>query len=198
MNDFMNTFNKNYWDKKYKEHKTGWDIGDISSPLKSYIDQLTNKNLRILIPGAGNGYEVEYLFRLGFTNIFVVDIALQPLKNIQKRIPNFPKENLIHSNFFDHYEKYDLILEQTFFCALHPTLRSTYANKMVELLNKNGKLVGLLFDFELTENGPPFGGNIIKYIQIFYSNFEIKILEKCYNSIKPRKGRELFFIFEKK
>ena len=84
MNDFMNTFNKNYWDKKYKEHKTGWDIGDISSPLKSYIDQLTNKNLRILIPGAGNGYEVEYLFRLGFTNIFVVDIALQPLENIQK------------------------------------------------------------------------------------------------------------------
>ena len=194
----MNTFNKNYWDKKYKEHKTGWDIGDISSPLKSYIDQLTNKNLRILIPGAGNGYEVEYLYKIGFTNIFVIDIALQPLDNIHKRIPNFPKENLIHSNFFDHQEKYDLILEQTFFCALHPTLRSSYANKMFELLNKSGKLAGLLFDFELTENGPPFGGNIVEYIQFFYSKFEIKILEKCYNSIKPRKGRELFFIFEKK
>ena len=194
----MNTFNKKFWDKKYNENKTGWDIGVISTPMKEYIDQLTNKHLKILIPGAGNGYEVEYLFKLGFTNIFVIDIALQPLNNIHKRIPNFPKENLIHSNFFDHKEKYDLILEQTFFCALHPTLRSSYANKMFELLNKSGKLAGLLFDFELTENGPPFGGNIVEYIQLFYSKFEIKILEKCYNSIKPRKGRELFFIFEKK
>ncbi len=65
------------------------------------------------------------------------------------------------------------------------------------LLADNGKLVGVLFDFELTENGPPFGGSIVEYISLFYETFLITILEKCYNSIKPRQGTELFFIFEK-
>ena len=69
---------------------------------------------------------------------------------------------------------------------------------MYDLLNKNGKMAGLLFDFELTKEGPPFGGGIIEYIQLFYTKFSVKILEKCYNSIKPRLGKELFFIFERK
>ena len=55
-------YNKTYWDDKYADNKTGWDIGYISSPLKSYIDQIKNKEISILIPGAGNAYEAEYLF----------------------------------------------------------------------------------------------------------------------------------------
>ena len=70
----MMNLNKAFWDNKYTNEKLGWDIGYISTPLKSYIDQLADKNLKILIPGAGNGYEVEYLFNSGFTNIHVVDI----------------------------------------------------------------------------------------------------------------------------
>jgi thiopurine S-methyltransferase len=194
----MITLDKNYWDKKYQENNTGWDIGSVSIPMKAYIDQLTNKNLKILIPGAGNGYEVEYLFENGFKNVFVIDIAKQPLLNLQNRIPTFPKQHLIHDNFFEHINTYDLILEQTFFCALAPTLRKNYATKMFDLLAKNGKIAGLLFNFELTQEGPPFGGSCIEYSELFSSKFKIKTLEKCYNSIKPRDGRELFFIFDKK
>ncbi len=189
--------NKAYWEAKYEHKKTGWDIGYISIPLKFYIDQLTNKNLKILIPGAGNSYEVEYLYNNGFTNLTVVDIAAQPLKNIKKRIPNFPKERLIQQDFFEHNATYDLILEQTFFCALDPSLRQAYAIKMNEILNKKGKITGVLFNFELTKDGPPFGGGKESYFSLFNPIFEIKILEACYNSIKPRQGRELFFIFEK-
>ena len=193
-----NNLNKAYWEHKYENQKTGWDIGYISTPLKLYIDQLTNKNLKILIPGAGNGYEIEYLYNNGFTNLTVVDIAEQPLLNIKNRIPDFPKERLIHQDFFNHTKKYDLILEQTFFCALDPSLRKNYATKMSEILNIDGKIAGLLFNFELTQDGPPFGGDKETYLYLFNNIFEIKILEECYNSIKPRQGRELFFIFEKK
>ena len=193
-----NHFNKEYWEHKYRNNKTGWDIGYISTPMKFYIDQLTNKSLHILIPGAGNGHEIEYLHKKGFTNLTVIDIAEQPLKNIKDRIPDFPINKLINQNFFDHNQTYDLILEQTFFCALHPEDRITYVQKMNRLLNNKGKLAGLLFDFELTHNGPPFGGSKTEYIELFKSNFHINLLEKCYNSIKPRHDRELFFIFEKK
>lgn len=193
-----NYFNKAYWEHKYANHKTGWDIGYISTPLKLYIDQLKNKELKILIPGAGNGHEIEYLHKNGFTNITVIDIAKQPLINIKNRIPEFPKERLIHQDFFNHNNTYDLILEQTFFCALHPSLRQTYVTKMFECLTSKGKIAGVLFNFELTVEGPPFGGHLKEYRTLFNPNFEIKVLEACYNSIKPRQGRELFFIFEKK
>ena len=190
--------NKAFWDNKYNNEKLGWDIGYISTPLKNYIDQLANKNLKILIPGAGNGYEVEYLFIRGFTNIHVVDIAQQPLDNLKHRIPHFPKDRLIHMDFFELQESnFDLILEQTFFCALDPSLRGTYVIKMNNLLRENGKLAGLLFDFPLTEKGPPFGGDINEYKNLFFEHFKIKTLERAYNSVKPRDGNELFFIFEK-
>ncbi|MCP4976313.1 MAG: methyltransferase domain-containing protein [Maribacter sp.] len=190
--------NKTFWDNKYANDKLGWDIGYISTPLKTYIDQLSNKNSKILIPGAGNGYEVEYLFNRGFSNIHVVDIAQRPLDNLKKRILLFPKDQLIHTDFFNLQESdFDLILEQTFFCALNPSLRETYAIKMNNLLHKNGKIVGLFFDFPLTGKGPPFGGDINEYKKLFIEYFNIKTLERAYNSIKPRKGNELFFIFEK-
>ncbi|MBD0851181.1 methyltransferase [Maribacter arenosus] len=194
----MRNLNKEYWDDKYAQNTTGWDIGYVSTPLKEYIDQLKDKNSKILIPGAGNGHEVEYLFKKGFTNIYVIDIALQPLQNLKARIPSFPDNHLIHMDFFDlTISDFDLILEQTFFCALDPSLREAYAMKMHGLLGPNGKLSGLLFDFPLTEDGPPFGGSVAEYRSIFSQYFTIKVLEPAYNSIKPRKDNELFFIFEK-
>lgn len=191
-------FDKEYWEHKYENNKTGWDIGYVSNPIENYLNQLKNKSLKILIPGGGNSYEAEYLLNKGFEHIYVLDIAEQPLKNIANRLTHFPKNQLINENFFEHFETYDLIIEQTFFCALSPKLRQNYVDKMYNLLNKNGKLVGLLFDFELTKEGPPFGGSLDEYLQLFLPKFKIKILEKCHNSIKERNGRELFFIFEKK
>ena len=42
--------NKEYWEQRYTNQETGWDIGSSSTPLKEYIEQLENKNLKILIP----------------------------------------------------------------------------------------------------------------------------------------------------
>ena len=193
-----NSLHKDYWENKYKEKDTGWDIGYISTPLKEYFNQLTNKKIKILVPGAGNSYEAEYLYNNGFENIDVIDIATQPLQNFKKRSPFFPEEKLIQKDFFNYDKKYDLIIEQTFFCSLHPSARLNYVKKIATLLEAKGKLVGLLFDFELTEEGPPFGGSVKEYLQLFSTYFNIITLDRCYNSIKPRNGSELFFIFEKK
>ena len=187
----------NNWSQRYKESNTPWDIGNISTPLKEFIDTLTNKKISILIPGAGNSYEAEYLFNNGFLNVNVVDIALEPLQNLKKRVPNFPSENLFNIDFFEHSGKYDLILEQTFFCALPPENRGDYAKKMATLLKKGGKLAGVLFNFPLTKEGPPFGGHKEEYEEYFKKDFIIEKLEICTNSIAPRRGRELFFIFRK-
>ncbi len=190
--------NENFWENKYKSQNTGWDLGQISPPLKAYIDQLTNREFKILIPGGGNSYEATYLFKKGFKNVFVVDISKTPLQNIQKRIPDFPSEQLVHDNFFDLENQFDLILEQTFFCAINPILRAKYAFKMKELLRDKGKLVGLLFNAELNKDHPPFGGSKEEYLACFKPYFDIHTMENSYNSIKSRAGKELFFINQKR
>lgn len=189
---------KEYWIERYQNQQTGWDIGYVSTPLKEYIDQLVDKRMKILIPGAGNAYEAEYLFTQGFKNVYVLDISEAPLEAFSARNPTFPKGQLILGNFFDLEGTFDLILEQTFFCALTPKLRGDYALKMHQLLKPKGKLVGLLFDFPLTEKGPPFGGDSDEYRAHFTSYFEVLTLERSYNSIKPRVGKELFFRLQKK
>ena len=189
---------ESFWDKKYKSEQTGWDIGYISTPLKEYFDQLTNKDLKILIPGGGNSYEAEYLHNKGFTNIFVVDLSETALSNLQKRVSNFPLDHLIHSNFFELEGSFDLIIEQTFFCALNPNLRPEYAVKMNELLSPKGKLVGLLFCVPLYDNRPPFGGSKEEYILYFSPYFNLEIMETSYNSVSERKNDELFIKFIKK
>ncbi|MCJ7467095.1 MAG: TPMT family class I SAM-dependent methyltransferase [Maribacter sp.] len=191
-----------YWSLRYKKGQTGWDIGYPSTPLRNYIDQLTDKRIFILVPGAGNGYEVEYLFHQGFNNVFMLDISKFPLETFKDRNPDFPTNQLINTEFFDHQGQYDLIIEQTFFCSLTPTPenRMAYAEHMSQLLKPTGKLVGLWFDFPMTADfeKPPFGGNRDVYLQYLLPYFKIRTFEKCYNSIPPRKGNELFGVFEKK
>jgi SAM-dependent methyltransferase len=186
-----------FWNNKYKNNKIGWDLGEISPPLKAYFDQLENKNLKILIPGGGNSHEAEYLFNNGFKNVFVIDVSRIALDNIKKRVPSFPASQLIHANFFDVEETFDLVIEQTFFCAINPSLRPKYAEKMQSILKNKGKLVGLLFDAKLNEDHPPFGGNKNEYLRYFAQYFNSIEMNSCYNSYPNRQGMELFMMLIK-
>jgi thiopurine S-methyltransferase len=191
-----------YWTARYHNQSTGWDIGYPSAPLKAYVDQLQDKSISILIPGAGNAYEAEYLWQNGFKNIYVMDISQIPLTSFQQRIPDFPKEQLLQEDFFEHKGQYDLILEQTFFCSFVPTdeNRLGYAKQMANLLKPNGKLVGVWFNFPLTGDMEkrPFGGDKELYMSYFGPYLKPLTFEICHNSIPPRQGKELFGMFMKK
>ncbi len=192
-----NFLSKDYWNNRYEAKETGWDLKTISPPLKAYIDQLTDKNMRILIPGCGSGYEAEYLLKQGFQDVTVIDFAPLAVEKMKCSMSDHQTIKIVCADFFTHSSEYDLILEQTFFCALDPSLRTKYVQKMSELLSENGKLVGLLFGVEFKKN-PPFGGNREEYLDLFSNKFKINLLEPCYNSVKPRQGNELFFNFSKK
>lgn len=187
-----------WWNSQYIANTTGWDLGEVSPPLKAYIDQLTNKELRILIPGCGNTYEAAYLLQNGFTNITVIDIASALVAQLKEIYKGNPYINIILGDFFEHEGEYDLILEQTFFCALNPALRKDYIAKMHELLAANGKLAGVLFNRAFEQQGPPFGGSKEGYVPMFERHFNFKIFESCYNSFSKRDGTELFIILMKK
>lgn len=194
----MTDLNAAYWSEKWQDQKTGWDIGYASPAIIAYCEQLNNKDLKILIPGAGHAYEAAWLWKNGFKGVHVLDWAPEPLEEFQKQHPDFPKDQLICANFFDLNDSFELILEQTFFCALNPSMRDDYVKHAHQLLNAGGKLVGLLFQFPLTNQGPPFGGSKEEYEKLFSPLFNLKVLETAYNSIPPRQGNELFIIAEKR
>jgi thiopurine S-methyltransferase len=186
-----------FWQQRYEQDSTGWDMGKISPPLKAYIDQLPEsaKNQTILVPGAGNAYEVGYLHEQGFTNVTLVDFASVPIEAFAERYPHFPSKHLICADFFslsDAQYQFDWILEQTFFCAINPVRRDEYVQQMAALLKPNGKLVGLLFNKDFGRAEPPFGGTQAEYQQRFAPYFDIEMMEPSDNSHPARQGSELF------
>lgn len=189
----MEKLSKAFWNQRYEEESTPWDIGNISPPLKTFIDTIEDKSLKILIPGAGRAYEAIYLVKEGFENVFVCDWAEKAFDYLKSQVPNFPSQNLLVSDFFELDITVDLILEQTFFCAIDPALREKYVKKVASLLSPNGQIAGLLFSSEFSKAGPPFGGTEKEYKSQFEPYFKIKQLQTAQNSIQPRYGNELFF-----
>jgi methyl halide transferase len=186
-----------YWDNRYLKNETGWDMSQVSPPLKSYIDTLQNKNMRILIPGCGNAYEAEYLLDRGFKNVTLIDFSTVVTGKLKEKYKEKPI-TIVNENFFEHKGKYDLILEQTFFCALDPSLREKYVEKCYDLLNEGGKIAGVLFNKPFTQTAPPFIATNDEYHQYFEPKFTFLKFENCHNSIPPRMGFEVSFEFQKK
>ncbi|MEM7109024.1 MAG: SAM-dependent methyltransferase, partial [Bacteroidota bacterium] len=107
-----------YWTDRYMQQQTQWDVGDITTPLKKYIDQLNDKTVDILIPGCGNAHEASYLYKNNFKSVSIVDLSPLPLKKFAEEHAAFPEDHLICGDFFELDSTYELIIEQTFFCAL--------------------------------------------------------------------------------
>ncbi len=198
MNTDTNYTTSKYWQDRYQNGDIPWDLGKVSPPIKNYMDQVKDKNLRILIPGAGHGHEAAYLHQQGFKNVFVADIAATALAKLKTTHPTFPSTHLLHQDFFTLDSKFDLIIEQTFFCALPPHLRPAYVEKMNQLLTSNAKLVGLLFDAPLNSDRPPFGGSAKEYRSLFIPRFIIHQMQSAKDSVPERLGRELFIEFSPK
>jgi SAM-dependent methyltransferase len=197
LNSYDKPLDAAYWEAQYKAKTTGWDLGQVSPPIQAFVDTVADKNSRILIPGCGNSYEAEYLLEQGFTNITVIDIAPTPVAVLKEKFKNNTSIQIVLGDFFEHQGNYDLIIEQTFFCALPPTMREKYVWKMYQLLAEEGIITGVLFN-RTFDSGPPFGGSKEEYVKLFAAAFDFLKMDLCCNSITPRANSELFIELKKK
>ncbi|MDE3248941.1 MAG: methyltransferase domain-containing protein [Bacteroidota bacterium] len=194
----MTELNGAYWNQHFADNHTPWDLGQASPAICGYLSQLTDKHTRILIPGCGNAHEAGWMLEHGFTDITLVDISAILVKKLQDAYAPLPvRPTVVCSDFFQSSGQFDLIIEQTFFCALDPALRKQYVAHVSGLLKPGGKIAGLLFNRDFPQAGPPFGGSIQEYRQLFSSHLRILTMEPCYNSVQPRAGTECFFIAQK-
>ena len=103
--------------------------------------QFAAKEDKILIPGAGKDHELRELVKRGYQNVHVCDWAEAAVSQIRED-EIIPKEQIHVGDFFLLQEKFDHILEMTFFCAIAPELRIQYVEKCHELLKPDGNVMG--------------------------------------------------------
>lgn len=195
----MTQLSSKYWEQRYVDKNTGWDAGDVVPQWKSFFKDFTasDKGKRILVPGAGLGHEVEYLHRAGFQDVHILDWSSSAIESFQQRLPTFPKTHCHVGDFFEHSDQYYMIVEQTFFCAIDPSLREQYVRAIDNLLTEEGQWAAMLFNTHFDGDGPPFGGSINEYINLFKGVFKEIVIDEEPASIKPRKGREVFMLGRK-
>ena len=194
----MRKLDAEYWNQQYKNQNDGWDIGYASPAIMEYFQQVKDKTVKILIPGAGFAWEAEALWELGFEQVSVLDYSAEALKSFKSRVPDFPKSHIFEEDFFQHQGSYDYIVEQTFFSSLPLALRQDYAKQVAALLKNNGQLIGLLFNHQFEQQAPPFGALPSEYEELLSPYFYFRHFDIAYNSIKPRINRELFVLLQKK
>ena len=95
---------------------------------------------------------------------------------------------VLHKDFFSlddsHDGVYDLVLEQTFFCAIAPPQRKDYVQKVSRVLKPEGMLIGLFYHTD-KEGGPPFNTSYEdtkkKFLDLYISGIKVSDLINKYN-----------------
>ncbi len=196
-----NGYTRKDWQRHYDEGDLGWDLGKVAPPFVNLFESKTIVPCKTLIPGCGRGHEVLYLSGNGF-DVTAVDYSIGAVAHLRDAI--LKKEfnsRVFHLDFFEldesHNEIYDLLIEQTFFCAISPEQRSSYVATVARVLKKGGMLAGLFYHTG-QEGGPPFDTTEEDIIEYFSDSFEIRELAQAKDSAEQRKDKEWLAILTKK
>lgn len=193
-------YERDDWQGYYDEEDLRWDIGEVSPPLKRLWGEGALSSGRMIVPGCGQGHEVMFFAEQGF-DVTGVEYTSGGVTLLRDNLKQTGLEaRVIQSDFFElddsHNNYYDLMLEQTFFCAIHPRDRSRYVETALRILKPGAILAGLFYNTG-EEGGPPYDTTEDDVRKHFSSAFEILRLEKCDHSIERRQNKELLVVLRK-
>lgn len=190
------------WESWYQEGETPWDLGGPTPVFERLIREARFPKGKLLIPGAGRGYDAVAFAEAGF-EVTTVDVAPSACEALRARAKAAGVSiDVRQADFFALQEDghYDLVLEYTFYCAIAPGLRPAYRDQMARLLKPGGQLFGLYFPLTkpLDEDGPPFGVRREEVEASFKECFDLVHAEVPADSIKPRQGNEILMIWRRR
>ena len=188
------------WQRHYEENDLGWDLGQVAPPFVKLWQEEKLPLGKVLVPGCGRGHEVVFLAENGF-DVTAIDFssgAVTYLKNALKK--RNLEGRILHQDFFSldesHEGVYDLVLEQTFFCAISPKQRRDYVLNVSRILKPGGILVGLFYHTD-EQGGPPYNTTREDIEMHFSKKFKIQELDKTSLSAEQRKDKEWLGILKK-
>lgn len=194
-------YTKEDWQKHYETDDLRWDLEEVSPTFARLWESKQLVPGKTIIPGCGRGHEVIYLTERGF-EVTAVDFAEGAVSLLNQALKEKGlKSEILFKDFFelssDYDQSFDLMLEQTFFCAITPSLRSHYVDTAARLLKSGGLLVGLFYETN-EEGGPPFNTTYEDVRNHFSGLFTVERLEKATHSTERRKDKEWLAFLRKK
>ena len=189
------------WDLYYENNQDGWDLGGATPVFKRLASSARFTPGRMLVLGAGRGYDAREFSRHGF-QVTAVDFASNAVDEMKRLAePDVPVDILQQDIFTlpnEYDETFDYILEYICFCAIDPARRNEYADVVKRLLKPKGLFIDLAFPLDGRKGGPPFGFSENELLGLFDKRgFKLLSREKTVDSIKPRRHAEKLFIFQK-
>ena len=189
------------WQNHYDNDDLKWDLGQVAPPFIRLWEENKLPRGKTLIPGCGQGHEVIFLADKGF-KVTGLDYAPGAVELLSRSLKEKKLQaDVLSQDFFkldeNHNAQYDLILEQAFFCAIHPSMRSAYVETATRILKKGGLLAALFYETG-EEGGPPFNTTPSDILDHFSDAFHIETLEKTPHSVEKRKDKELLGLLRKK
>ena len=199
--EIRNGYQQADWQKHYDDNDLAWDLGEVSPPFISLWEDKVLQPGTLIIPGCGQGHEVIFFAERGF-QVTGIDFTPGAMKLLRRSLENKNlNADVLHQDFFDldetHNRAYDAMLEQTFFCAIHPDQRADYVATVSRILKPGGLLAGLFYQTG-EEGGPPFNTTREDVRNHFGKEFDIERLEKCSFSIERRQDKEWLAVMRKK
>ena len=196
-----NEDNAQFWEEIYLADDTGWDLNGPTPIFEHIAESLEPRRLCII--GCGRGYDAVMFAKKGF-DVTAVDFApsaIRALKELAKQ--EMVDVNVVQRDIFllvpEFQGFFNYVIEQTCFCAIHPSRRKEYESLVKAILKPGGKLIGLWFplDKQLDEGGPPYGTTIDEVKSVF--NIGWKVEKEGFQDLStdPRKGREKLIIFKR-
>lgn len=187
--------NSEYWEYRYQEGTTRWDLGKAAPPLVNLLNssELALKSGCVAVLGCGRGYDAmlfaEYGFdALGFDFAPLAIADATALAQAARSSAQFLQRDIFNlANEFPSY--FDYVVEHTCFCAIDPDKRSDYVKLVRQILKPQGELIGVFFTHSRF-GGPPFGITTEAIEQYFEADFEIISLVPITNSVPERQGEE--------
>lgn len=148
-----------FWRERYRTGRTPWDLGGVSAPVRTLVHRWFPPRGRVLVPGCGRGHEALYLAARGYT-VTALDIAPEPIAYLRAEAGRRGISLHLHEGDLlalgpEHDGAYDVWLEQTCLCALHPSRYPEYAALAHRVLRPGGQLLGVFMEVP-GDDGPPY------------------------------------------
>ena len=182
--------------------------------LHSHLDAVKQhvQGKSVLIPGCGRAYDVLSFARAGASSALGLDVAPTALAEARNLLnaafveePDLERAcNVDSTDFFELPESssattavFDIVYDYTFFCAIEPTRRATWASTMAKLVKPGGELWTMIFPLSNHEGGPPFAVSIEAYESVLSACFEKRSIETVPDHLSHpgRAGKEMFGVW---
>jgi SAM-dependent methyltransferase len=199
MTDNVNSSKK--WEADYERKTDGWDLGGPTPVFKRLAASGQFKLGRMIVLGAGRGYDAREFARHGF-EVTAVDFASHAANEMRRLTDPAAPVEILQSDLFmlphEFHHSFDYVLEYTCFCAIDPTRRIEYADLVTQLLKPDGTYIDLAFPLDGRAGGPPFAVQESEVMDLFLKRgFKLLSREKPDETIAPRRHAEELFIFQK-